>query len=69
MYVTANDDSNEQDSNPCNIDETIRCGCVIIEGIDSEELTTVVKLWNREDVQPLKILRFRRCDYGQKLVQ
>ena len=52
MYITANHDSNEQDSNPCNIAEIIRCGCVDIEGIDSEELTTVVKLWNREDVLP-----------------
>ena len=51
MYITANHDSNEQDSNPRNMDEIIRCGCVA-KGIDSEELTTVVKLWNREDVQP-----------------
>ena len=32
--------------------EVIRCGCDDIEGIDSEELTTIVKLWNRKDGQP-----------------
>ena len=52
MCILANDVSNEQLRNPCNIDEANRCGCVDIEGPDSEELTTVVKLWNREDAQP-----------------
>ena len=34
----------------CNNDEAVPSGCVDIKGIDSEELTTVVKLLNRGNV-------------------
>ena len=35
-----------------NNDKAVRCGCAHIKGIDSEELTTLSKLRNQEDVQP-----------------
>ena len=48
----------------CNNDEPVRCGCVDIDGIDSEELTTLVKLWNREDVQPHVSLSHINAQYN-----
>ena len=69
MYITANHDSDEQNINLRNINESVRCGCVDIEGIDSDEITTVVKLRIRENVKPrLKLRRAMTiaCEYSPR---